>query len=473
VSDVAEAQKRYYNFIDETTTKIENQYNRQHVIAENRAQEVMEMEFKVSKKKLINVGVMFAMGLSVILIGLGFAGLFFNIPLVRFFGFGNRIVGGIILMVIGFVAFIVLDKYFLKTKYDYLRYKKESEKLSSRTEKTIRDDEILKDKLDKYKKDLKIAKYELNDKSKSYDVEKNIENLMARNKFYQKFFGEDGKFSKDIFAKDRLELNALDDMPLKSGFKELMEGLLKKGNKLGNDELSNAALFGQEGLVDMSAMKAALEGKLKEIQGESQLGDERFADIKDENGLFSSSNNKGQRDRVQQEQLQQAVQNAQNIIETNKGQGISSNGVKPTFDRPIDKPKVDTFELKTPVNDDYVRTTHNNPNNGYYNRSNQTTNLNFDNTALNNGNNPNAATSGQVVSNNANSVLNPVNAQIRKEEILKEAKAEVVIDNVKEIKHKEPEQSFDSLLAEISKAAGISKEDALRQLQEQGQERQY
>lgn len=349
VSDVAEAQKRYYNFIDDTTAKIENQYNKQHQIAENRAQEVMEIENNISKKKIKTALVLVSMALCVLCVGFGAAGFFFNIAFVRFFGFGNRFVGGVILIILGFVGFFFLDKFYLKTKYDFLKYKKDSEKIIARNERTAKDDLVLKDKLDKFRKDLKIAKYELADKDKSYDVQKCLENLIARNKWYQRLFGKEGGLDKEIFeklGKENLEKLLLDDMPLKAGFDGLVESILK-GNKLGADELENKFLFGNDTL-DPNMMQSLKNNKNKireELEGEEKLSsDGNIFDTRDNNG--SSSTNKNQKKRIEQEQTQIQTQAVQDVVEANKADGITGSTSKPTYDnkeRPREESETTTY----------------------------------------------------------------------------------------------------------------------------------
>ena len=226
VSDVAEAQKKYYNFIDDTTEKIEAQYNKQHQIAENRSAEAIDVQKNIDKKRLKAWGILCAMGFGVFLCGLGLAGLFFDIGIVKFFGFGNRYVGAGIFMVVGFCLFFFLDRIYVKSKYDYLQYQKDSEKIISRSERTSRDELIMRDKLDKFREDLKIAKYELNDKDKSYDVKNCIEKLRQKNKYYQMLAENGGKASQGLF--DEMFKTGIDDLPMKDGRKSFANILADK-----------------------------------------------------------------------------------------------------------------------------------------------------------------------------------------------------------------------------------------------------
>ena len=226
VSDVAEAQKKYYNFIDDTTEKIEAQYNKQHQIAENRSEEALDAQKNIDKKRLKTWGILCAMGFGVFLCGLGLAGLFFDIGIVKFFGFGNRYVGAGIFIVVGFCLFFFLDRVYVKSKYDYLQYKKDSEKIISRSERTSRDEFVMRDKLDKFREDLKVAKYELNDKEKSYDVENCIEKLKQKNKYYQMLSENDEKTHQGLF--DELFKTGIDDLPMKDGRKSFANILADK-----------------------------------------------------------------------------------------------------------------------------------------------------------------------------------------------------------------------------------------------------
>ena len=171
VSDVAEAQKHYYNFIDEETEKVTTMYNKQHEIAENRAKEVQVIDNNLKKKKSKNVLYFFGMMASVFFIMLGASSAAFDL-----LGLGGhaRFIVGIIFVVVGIALFYVFDKLYIKAKRDYFGYHKSTRDAVSRSEKTSLDEKVLRDKLAKYEKDLKIAKFELADKEKRFDVEKNI-----------------------------------------------------------------------------------------------------------------------------------------------------------------------------------------------------------------------------------------------------------------------------------------------------------
>lgn len=268
INDIAEAQKKYYNFIDDTTVIVENQYNKQHEIASRRAREAQEVESAISKKKLKIVGSSLGMAFGVLLCGLGLFGMFFEqLKIVKFIGFGNRFIGGIILMIIGFAIFFFLDRMFVKFRRDYLSYKDDTKNIISRSERTTNDELVLKDKLDKYKEDLKIAKYELADKNKNYDVTACIERLRGKNKYFQNMLESEGAFNRKGIFKDR----GLDDLPLK----------FKLGDKI--DDV-------------MGMKKATLIAETSETMRD--MGGKGFINTESFNSAFVGENDKYLKDRL-------------------------------------------------------------------------------------------------------------------------------------------------------------------------------
>jgi len=457
VEDVAEAQKRYYNFIDDTTTKLENQYNKQHEITENRAQEATEVIYNMSKKKLKTLGILAAMSFGVLCFILGGVNLFFKIPFVRFFGFGNRYVGSIVLMVIGFLLFFFLDKIFLKFKYDFLKYKKDSSKIISRSEKTNKDDLILKDKLDKYKKDLKIAKYELADKNNSYDVEKCLENLRARNKWYQKLLGEDGEISRDKMAKlGNKELNLLDDMPFKDGFSGLLHGLFNRSKfeNISAEELQNLSLFNISGM-DASMLKDVL-GKGGKLPKSSRELEELIADYKDGKYSRDEREDQDQIKRIETERLIQEQKVAQDIMNKNSQQGIYSTGTS-SFDTPTtSKPEQKRDERRSDYSSDFVSA---------YN------DIRDMDTRNGSGSNRYTETSGNKTTYGDSRTYDTDDSQGKRTGEVETVRAQK--DNVSQQKEKAvDEMNFDELLNAASKMNNIDPEMAkrLRELQGDGME---
>lgn len=333
VSDVAEAQKKYYNFIDDTTAKIESQYKKQHQIAENRFSEAVEVQNNIGKKKLKVSAMLCLMGLGVFLCGLGVIGLFFNVPIVTFFGFGNRYVGSVIFIVGGFCLFFFIDRVYMKLKYDYLQYKLDSEKVISRSDRTSRDELIMKDKLDKFREDLKVAKYELNDKDKTYDVQECIDKLKEKNKFYQNLLGdEDTKHRHGLF--DELLKGNIDDLPIKDGRKSLGEKIADRLFGLSPEELENMSNVRKDPFInsdspfDKSLFELDLMGKRGHRHGHDEH-DHRYKDDilgtaidKYEEGL--SDVTKAQRQRQSQEEVMNQQRQAEEVSKNAQGMGSAS-----------------------------------------------------------------------------------------------------------------------------------------------------
>ena len=223
VSDVAEAQKHYYNFIDAETEKANVMYNKQHQIAQNRLKESERIDANLKKMEMKKSLYFALMMLSVFSVGFGFVSIFFSNPIATFVGFSSNLIGSFIFIIIGLVGFYYADKTFITAKKDYFGYKKSSMSAISRTERTCRDEKVLRDKLARYQEDLKIAKYELADKDKRFDVERNIERLRERNKFYRMFRERDG-LGVDGYEKHKMSLL---------------------------DELSQSGKFGKDGLFSL------------------------------------------------------------------------------------------------------------------------------------------------------------------------------------------------------------------------------
>lgn len=259
VSDVAEAQKHYYNFVDEETEKVTTMYNKQHEIASNRAKEVEIIDNNLKKIKAKNAIFFSGMMVSVFFIMLGIASVLFDI-----FGLGSQnqiaryVIGGLFI-ILGIVGFYVADKLYIKSKRNYFGYHKSTRDAVSRSEKTSLDEKVLRDKLAKYERDLKIAKYELADKEKRFDVEKNIEELRERNRYYRMLRRRDAGFEFDGFSKRRRmslieELEASNSESLFSIFGgDDSKHLKRRSSKNGLiEELSDLFRVGAEDGIDPS-----------------------------------------------------------------------------------------------------------------------------------------------------------------------------------------------------------------------------
>lgn len=187
VDDVANAQKHYYNFVDEAVENAQIEYLKQHKIYESRDKEVKEVENHLSKIKSVNILSFTMMTLGVIFCIFGVVCFFaFSMFLKwNFAGEFTRFVVGLIFIVIGIILFAIFDKYFVKSRKNYYNLKVASEMIFKRTDDSFNAEQVLKRKLDELTNDLKIVQSELNDEEKTFDVKHNIERIKSTNKFYK------------------------------------------------------------------------------------------------------------------------------------------------------------------------------------------------------------------------------------------------------------------------------------------------
>ncbi len=193
VEDVANAQKHFYNFIDDSTDKAEMELAKQQEILSNRDREAQRVDNELAKLKAKNITCLVFMVLGVLSFAFGLISLFVaNVVANAIGGFVSsykNIVGGVILMCVGILLFASLNGAYLKTKYAFLRLKDASKTIFKRSDLAYNDTLVLKNKLNGLKEDLKVVKSELADKNKTNDVMKNMENLAETNKFYKQFVG--------------------------------------------------------------------------------------------------------------------------------------------------------------------------------------------------------------------------------------------------------------------------------------------
>lgn len=192
VDDVANAQKHYYNFVDEAKDRAEEEYYRQKRISQRRQEESAVVDNKLSLIKTGNYIAVTMMILSCLMICFGVVSLFASNAVAVLFGSfikgdGAQYVGACIIVALGILMFYLFDKLYVKTKVKFLNLKKASETIFSRSDETYMVTQTLKAKLDVLKKDLKTVHKELNDKHKRFDVKHNIEVLVSTNKLYQQY----------------------------------------------------------------------------------------------------------------------------------------------------------------------------------------------------------------------------------------------------------------------------------------------
>lgn len=191
VDQVAEAQKHYYNFVDEEKTNAEEEYHKQKKIYEARQREMGYVDGQLSVAKAKNVVCAIAMFLSVVIGMIGIVGFFVDNVIVSSIGKiisqkYARFIGSGILIAIMFLLFALFNHLYVKTKYDYVKLKNASFTIFAREDELVAKQTILKKKLDEITRDYETVMREINDKSQKYDVKHNIDVLKTTNKFYQK-----------------------------------------------------------------------------------------------------------------------------------------------------------------------------------------------------------------------------------------------------------------------------------------------
>ena len=200
VSDIAEAQKHYYNFVDKAKDKAESEYQKQHRIYENRENEMRNADNELSKLKGVCVFAYIMMILSVTISVFGIISCFASNLVVRTIGglipvWEEQYVGAIILILFGVLFFFLFDKIHEKFKRKHFHLVQATETIFTRGNESYENEIYLKRKLNTLTKQLKIVQAELNDKHKKFDVQESINRLKATNKYYQKYAENEESFA--------------------------------------------------------------------------------------------------------------------------------------------------------------------------------------------------------------------------------------------------------------------------------------
>ena len=217
IDDVANAQKHYYNFVDEATDRAENEYLKYHKLTLSREREATNADNKLSALKTSKIVSFILMMFAVVVFSFGVVGMLYENVVVDAIGglipvWERKYIGGIILIVLGLILFAIFDHFYIRAKEKYFHLKKATEMIFKRSDETLFEDISLKAKFDKLKKDLRIVQEELADKNKSYDVKHNIEILKATNKYYQKLCELEDEYAETkLAAKSTADEKALSD----------------------------------------------------------------------------------------------------------------------------------------------------------------------------------------------------------------------------------------------------------------------
>jgi len=213
VDEIADAQKNYYNFVDEAKDRAEAEFLKQHRITKLREKEVSAINQKLSSFSLQKWIAFSLMIVAVIFFCLGVAGLVFNNPLVEQIGslipiWSKQYVGSIILIILSVLMFWLCDRWHLSSKQEYLKLDHASQLIFSNNDANFVAEQVLKYKLDALKRDLAVIQNEINDENKTYDVKANIEKLIETNSYYKKYTsGKDVTYSAEAKVQQQMTID--------------------------------------------------------------------------------------------------------------------------------------------------------------------------------------------------------------------------------------------------------------------------
>jgi len=259
VGEVAEAQKHYYNFVDDAKDRAEEAYQKQRRIVENRRREMGYVDGQLTKIKARNWVCAIMMFIAIAIGMIGATGFFIDNAIVSSVGkiipvWQPRYVGAIIMLAVMVGVFILFNNLFVRTKRDYVKLNQASATIFTRGEETYLKEQVLKRKLDALKKEFVTVQTELNDKNKKFDVKHNIDVLKTTNKFYQRLCEDEESLT--VVAEQAAAVNNVakdfddDFAPIKltKDQEENMRGTKKEAIML-------------EGQIDMEAFTEKFESK--------------------------------------------------------------------------------------------------------------------------------------------------------------------------------------------------------------------
>ncbi|MBQ7917521.1 MAG: hypothetical protein IJ310_01740 [Clostridia bacterium] len=259
VGEVAEAQKHYYNFVDDAKDRAEEAYQKQRRIVENRRREMGYVDGQLTKIKARNWVCAIMMFIAVAIGMIGATGFFIDNVIVSSVGkiipvWQPRYVGAIIMLAVMVGGFILFNNLFVRTKRDYVKLNQASATIFTRGEETYLKEQVLKRKLDALKKEFVTVQTELNDKNKKFDVKHNIDVLKTTNKYYQRLCEDEESLT--VVAEQAAAVNNVakdfddDFAPIKltKDQEENMRGTKKEAIML-------------EGQIDMEAFTEKFESK--------------------------------------------------------------------------------------------------------------------------------------------------------------------------------------------------------------------
>lgn len=241
-----------------------------------REAELKNVDSKLMKLFAVQITSFIAMLLGVFFLAMGVSGFFFNTAFVRAFGsiipvWERQYVGAIILSILGLVLFFVFDRFFIKSRHNYIKLNKASDLIFKTANDTLKEEEISKHKLDRLKKDLSIVQAELADKTKKYDVKHNIERLKVSNKYYQKLCEADEYAYGEDYSQEYEGNGTGDDQ------EEFAPVKLTKEQEENLHTVSKEAI-NLEGVLDEEAYNEKFEKSEKDKEKEEEIEEEKQAE---------------------------------------------------------------------------------------------------------------------------------------------------------------------------------------------------
>ena len=190
VDEIAEAQKHYYNYIDDQRIVAEEAYQRQKKIYEARKREMNDIDGKISSARAAHWVSAVMMFVGIVLGLIGVSSFLIENTFVATIGkiipiWEPRYIGGILLIIIMFLLFFLFNGLFVSSMRKSVKLKYASIAIFARGDEPRAKEQLLKNKLDAINKDYRIIQTEINDKNKTFDVKHNIEVLKTTNKFYK------------------------------------------------------------------------------------------------------------------------------------------------------------------------------------------------------------------------------------------------------------------------------------------------
>ncbi len=264
VDEVAEAQKHYYNFVDDEKITAEENYMKQKKIYEARQREMSYVDGKIAIGRTKNVLLAIMMFLSVVIGLVGVVSFFVDNVIASTLGkiipiWKEQYIGAIILIVIMFLLFALFSSLYTKSRYNFEKLREASATIFDKEDELLAKQILLKNRLDEAKRDYNIVIKEINDKKQRYDVKKNIDQLKTTNKYYIQFCETEelNKFAENVSGDTKSMATDDDFAPIKLS-KEQEE----------NMRSAKKEIIGLEGQIDMDAYKEKFERSDRKKQKE-------------------------------------------------------------------------------------------------------------------------------------------------------------------------------------------------------------